>query len=209
MGTSPAYFRARSALFLELIAAHEAKGPLLPLLRNGVLPPDMDTGAAVRTLMAQRAFPGHPLGFAELCAFNTFFALYPEKVCGVEALTSSREFPLTIKGDRQDVERTIGLALDPRLLLPPPAPWRIHAFESDGGTFEVEYRAGAKQVLLTDNGEHCRTESYEEGQLLQERHFPDAQGANAYLLTYMGHTSPPLDTLEALALQLEPQLELL
>jgi hypothetical protein len=54
-------------------------------------------------------FSGHyddnPLTFTEQCSFNTWFKLHPEKVAGEEKLTTSLHFPVTIKGNRQDVEK--------------------------------------------------------------------------------------------------------
>jgi len=204
MHKTPAYYRARTALIAELIAAQGPRGKDLPLLRNGVLPPGVDEAQAVA--QRQGSFPAHALGFAELCAFNTFFALYPEKVCGQEVLTSSREFPLTVKGSRQQVETAMAPALDPRLLLPPPSPWRIYAVDDQQGAFEVEYRKGAHRACLFERQNAYRTEIYEEGLLLEGRHFTDITLANTSLTRYMGQSLRPLDPLEVFALELELQL---
>jgi hypothetical protein len=45
------------------------------------------------------------LSFTEICSFNTWFKLHPEKVAGEEKLTTSLHFPVTIKGNSQDVEK--------------------------------------------------------------------------------------------------------
>ena len=44
-----------------------------------------------------------PLSFTEITAFNTWFAMHPEKIAGKELLTTSREFPITIKGTKEDI----------------------------------------------------------------------------------------------------------
>lgn len=52
-----------------------------------------------------------PLSFTELCSFNTWFAIHPEKVAGAELVTTSINFPITIKGTKEDIENTIGNGL--------------------------------------------------------------------------------------------------
>ena len=46
-----------------------------------------------------------PLDLLESMTLDTWFYQHPDKVCGKEMLTTSREFPLTIKGTREDCER--------------------------------------------------------------------------------------------------------
>lgn len=48
-----------------------------------------------------------PLTFTEITSFNTWFAMHPEKVAGIEQITSSREFPIAIKGTKEDIINTI------------------------------------------------------------------------------------------------------
>lgn len=45
------------------------------------------------------------LSFSDLTHFSGWFSLRPDRVAGTEATTSSREFPVTIKGGMADVER--------------------------------------------------------------------------------------------------------
>jgi hypothetical protein len=51
--------------------------------------------------------PAGPLTFTEKTSYNAWFLLHPKKVCGEQKLTSSREFPVTIVGQRADIERAI------------------------------------------------------------------------------------------------------
>jgi hypothetical protein len=48
-----------------------------------------------------------PLTFLELCSWDTWFAMHPEKVCGETVVTTSRSFPLAVKASKDDVIRTI------------------------------------------------------------------------------------------------------
>jgi hypothetical protein len=109
-----AYLRARIALFQDTLATIDSRDSAVALLRNGVFPDSMYEARQVQTLLRQRPFPDHPLDFTELCTFNTWFTRHPEKVCGTEVITSSREFPITIKGNRQTIEQTIGQTLQIR-----------------------------------------------------------------------------------------------
>lgn len=101
----PAYYRARIAVMRSLIA--EGSSAEVPLLRNGVFPAALDQQSLIAQRLREETFPTHALSFTELCTFNTFFNIHPEKVCGTEVVTTSREFPLTIKGSRQIIEQTI------------------------------------------------------------------------------------------------------
>ena len=53
------------------------------------------------------------LDLVESMTLDTWFYQHPDKVCGKEVLTSSREFPLTIKGTRADCERVFQKYLGP------------------------------------------------------------------------------------------------
>lgn len=48
-----------------------------------------------------------PLTFTEICSFNTWFVMHPEKVAGEEKLTTSLHFPVTIKGNREDIDSVL------------------------------------------------------------------------------------------------------
>lgn len=206
MYKSPAYYRARIALIVEMSTAKHLPDKDIVLLRNGVFPSDLEEENAVNLVLQRGSFPEHALNFTEQCSFNTFFAQHPEKVAGQEVRTSSREFPITIKGSRQHVENAMTTAIDPRLILPPPSPWRIYTVDNQQGAFEVEYRKGAYRACLFEYQNAYRTEIYEGDLLLEGRHFADITLANASLTQYMGQSSQPLELLEVFALELEPQL---
>ena len=98
---SPTYLRARLDLIREkLTAATELEAALL---RNGVFYDQK----AIEQKAKSKQYPQTPLSFTELCTFNTWFVLHPEKVCGVEKTNSSKEFPVTIQGDKSKILATI------------------------------------------------------------------------------------------------------
>lgn len=113
----PTYYRARLDTFRHFIHNelpdhprfdNGLKNSPLELLKQGFVHPDIQHRFDSRVESFQRMgidLPNTPLTFTELCTFNTWFAMHPEKVAGTEKITSSREFPLTIKGTRDDVIR--------------------------------------------------------------------------------------------------------
>ncbi|MCX8486224.1 MAG: hypothetical protein ORN53_03435 [Crocinitomicaceae bacterium] len=98
---SPTYLRARMDLIREKLAG--ADDMQAALLRNGVY----YNQKAIEQKAKSKQYPQTPLSFTELCTFNTWFVLHPEKVCGIEKTTSSKEFPVTIQGDKSKIMATI------------------------------------------------------------------------------------------------------
>jgi hypothetical protein len=72
------------------------------LLLNGVIPAGYNLPGYIADEPKDEI---EPLAFLEAASLNTWFYMHPDKVCGKEIMTSSREFPLTIKGTREDCER--------------------------------------------------------------------------------------------------------
>jgi hypothetical protein len=108
---TPAYYRARIDVFRQLqtrLSKSAEDNMNLVLVRSGVFPPDQDEQESIKEYLRQNQYPDTPLSFTELCTYNTWFQMHPDKVCGTEKITSSREFPVTIRGDRQTIEDTIG-----------------------------------------------------------------------------------------------------
>ena len=98
---SPTYLRARRDLIREKLTT--ATDMQAALLRNGVY----YDNKSIEQKAKSKAYPTAPLSFTELCTFNTWFMLHPEKVCGQEVVTSSKEFPVTIQGDKSIILATI------------------------------------------------------------------------------------------------------
>ncbi len=98
---SPTYLRARMDLIRENLSV--TSDMQAALLRNGVYYDQK----AIEEKAKSKQYPQTSLSFTELCTFNTWFVLHPEKVCGQEVITSSKEFPVTIQGDKSKILTTI------------------------------------------------------------------------------------------------------
>jgi len=110
-----AYYRARMDAIGELIKAipvSDEKNNDRVLLRNGFIPerllPEFNKAVTGHLRVKNR----QPLSFTELCSFNTWFAMYPEKLAGIEYVTTSREFPIMVKGTKEDIIETVSRGLN-------------------------------------------------------------------------------------------------
>lgn len=84
----------------------------IALVRNGVFPDGFDQDEIVKLVEKKQSFSNEPLTTTELMTFNTYFDIHPNKICGQELIASSRDFPVTIAGNREDVERAIDQTLE-------------------------------------------------------------------------------------------------
>ena len=107
------YIRARLAVIEHLITTVEAdrsdKNNDRVVLRNGVFPDGFNEKELVNKKLKEKSFSDSELTFEELTKFNTWFNVYPEKVAGIEHITTSREFPISIKGTKEDIIRTVSV----------------------------------------------------------------------------------------------------
>jgi hypothetical protein len=104
----PSYYRARIQAFLHIIqssSGQNEKNSPDELLRYGFVHDDIkdEVDSFIKEEIQTETESNKPLSFTELTAFNTWFAMHPEKIAGKELLTSSREFPITIKGTKEDI----------------------------------------------------------------------------------------------------------
>jgi hypothetical protein len=117
MNGSPSYYRARIEVIQDIISSLDInrmeKGNDIILLRNGVFPVKLDEEKLIREKLFEKSLINEPLTFSELTRFNTWFSMCPEKVCGKEVVTTSIEFPITIKGTREDILDTIHIENTP------------------------------------------------------------------------------------------------
>jgi len=116
MTPSPAKCRSRIRALRAWIAACPPdkpgeKGSNRKLLLYGVVPDGYDLKAWMDDDVD--AEETGPLDLVESMTLDTWFYQHPDKVCGKEVLTSSREFPLTIKGTREDCERVFSKYFGP------------------------------------------------------------------------------------------------
>ena len=210
--SSPPYLRARIDMFRDVLSKLDASEMNAAILRNGVFPKDRDEKGLVEVYARQKDYSTDPLSFSELCTFNTWFTMYPEKVCGTEEITTSREFPITIKGDMEWIENTIGHGLgDFRLLLSLPGEWRIDNFEPTEDFF-VQYRDGDSMIQVFAHGIGYNLQVYRGEQMTELRDFSTIEQANGYALMLMQKEgSKPTNAaslleMEALALEIELQM---
>ncbi len=116
----PKYYRARIDKIDELISYYnhllkqstitddkEYFEKNLRVLRNGVFPEEENETELINNKLKQYNYSNSPLQFEEITKYNTWFNIYPNKVAGQEKITSSREFPITITGTKQDILNTI------------------------------------------------------------------------------------------------------
>ena len=210
--SSPPYLRARIDMYRDVLSKLDASEMNAAILRNGVFPKDRDEKGLVEVYARQKDYSTEPLSFSELCTFNTWFTMYPEKVCGTEEITTSREFPITIKGDMEWIENTIGHGLgDFRLLLSLPGEWRIDNFEPTEDFF-VQYRDGDAMIQVFAHGVGYNLQVYRGEQMTELRDFSTIEQANGYALMLMQKEgSKPTNAaslleMEALALEIELQM---
>lgn len=123
-GRTPSYYRARLDTFRyilnEELPGHPVydtgkKNSPLELLKQGFVHQDIKKRFESRIESFSKLgikVSDAPLSFTELCSFNTWFAIHPEKVAGTEMVTTSMNFPITIKGKKDDIERTITKGLE-------------------------------------------------------------------------------------------------
>lgn len=111
MMKSPSYYRTRIAAIESLIQSIEVdrdeKNNDRVILRNGVFPTGYDEETMVAEKLVKHSFSDELMTFDEMTRFNTWFAMHPEKVAGSEHITTSREFPISIKGTKEDIIKAI------------------------------------------------------------------------------------------------------
>lgn len=210
--TSPKYLRARIDMIRDVLSKVDAKDFNTSLLRNGVYPKDRDEEAIVGTYLAQREYSNEPLSFSELCTFNTWFARHPEKICGREEYTSSREFPITINGSMVEIISTLNYALgDLQLLLVLPGDWVIKIYDPEQEDFFVQYTCGAYMIQVFTHGVDYNFQIHDGDRLLENINYMSISDVNEHALKFMNahphlHQKNTLE-LEALALELELQIK--
>lgn len=206
-----AYFRARIDVYREQIAASTANDPDLVLLCNGVMREKYQEENLVIEKLANKDYPNTPLVLSELCQFNTWFSMHSEKVCGEEVITTSREFPLSIKGDRSWIENTIHHAIgEDRLILPVPFEWTLKYFDPSDEDFDVEYSNGQYVARIYQGGIDYNLRITEGDTVIENSNHRHIGPANFALMHFMkahrGISSSKTLELEALAQQLEQKL---
>ena len=115
---TPSYYRARinaiHKLIEELPTNRDEKNPDRTLIRNGFIPESQQKRFnEILDFEYKLSFAlNEPLTFTEITSFNTWFVLHPEKICGKEVVTTSREFPITIKGTKEEIIQTLNAGIN-------------------------------------------------------------------------------------------------
>ena len=117
MKQRPAYYRARLQVLASLSkTVSEAKDSMdQVLIRNGVFPESYNEEALIADWLSKHVVSDAPLTFSDLCRYNNWFNLHPEKIAGKELISTSIQFPLTIAGSKEDVIRTIRESISPKV----------------------------------------------------------------------------------------------
>ena len=106
MPHTPAYYRARLKAIADEITS-ETDDKRIKLLQNGYFP-DYQPSPTSHSSPENNS----PLTFLELCSWDTWFSMHPEKVSGKTVVTTSRSFPLAVKATKEDVIKTVTAGIE-------------------------------------------------------------------------------------------------
>jgi hypothetical protein len=110
---TPSWLRARTTairkLIEELPTDRDETNPDRTLIRNGLIPESQQKRFnELLDYEYKLTFAlNEPLTFTEITSFNTWFAMHPEKICGKEVVTTSVQFPISVKGTKENIINTI------------------------------------------------------------------------------------------------------
>lgn len=149
---TPSYYRLRLKAF-EQWQKKPVSEDDVAIIRNGVVPPGYDLEATISQLQKETTVSNEPLTFTELTRYNNWFAIHPEKVAGQEVITTSREFPITIKGGEKEIKEMFGF-LDGK-------PAKEEATDSDFNVMVYgKYKTGKYQAMDMANGQQASNLMY-------------------------------------------------
>lgn len=209
---SAKYIRARIHTFRDMLSKMDARDPKTPLMRNGVFPENFKESEYVDIYMREHSYTNEPLTFTELCTFNSWFTLHPEKVCGKQVITSSREFPLAIKGTKEQIIQTItdGIGQSP-LITKLAEGWKVSYYDPTDEDLFIEYIHQNQKIYLYKSGIDYNLQIHQGDILKENTNYINLQDANAHIISYMNQKENPIkDTeleMEALALEIELSLQ--
>lgn len=184
------------------------------LLRNGVIPENLKD--ELKELENTAEDSNEPLTFLEYTSYNTYFEIYPEKVLGKEVITTSREFPITIKGDAEIIEKKLYKQfLMGIIIIPLPIGWRVYSVNPS--PLRIEYASTQNDLLRIDDFEDKTFAlfHFKDGVLKASHRYDSLQLVNYHIITdhFRIQIKPQprisdleLIELEAIALEIELQL---
>lgn len=105
---SPQHYKARLLAIENLITNENSgnrseKNNNAVLLRNGVVPNDLKKEYDKQLSSVLKQVTADTLTFEDITRFNNWFEMHPEKVAGKEIITTSIQFPISIKGTKEDI----------------------------------------------------------------------------------------------------------
>ena len=100
---TPKYYRARIKAFTESNGSASIDENN-KFFRNGFVPKNAQSLIDKRIKHFISDVNNNPLSFAEITSYSTWFAMHPEKMAGVESESTSRAFPVKLKGNKKDIE---------------------------------------------------------------------------------------------------------
>lgn len=110
---TPSWFRARITVIRKLIeelpANRDETNSDRTLIRNGFIPESQQKRFdEILDYEYKLTFAlNEPLSFTEISSFNSWFVMHPEKICGKEVVTTSVQFPISVKGSKDKIISTI------------------------------------------------------------------------------------------------------
>ena len=127
MAKDAIYYKARLNAIEQIIIEEKSgdrteKNNHSVLLRNGIVPDALkdryDKAFKTHHQVWLKSGNKQQLSFSDLTRFNTWFELHPEKVAGKEVITTSREFPVSIKGSETTILTAITKTLQSKKVKP-------------------------------------------------------------------------------------------
>lgn len=103
--------KAFDYLINSLEVTREKQSPR-ELLKVGFVHPSLQKQVEELTNTYATKESNEPLSLTEICTYNTFFEKNPEKVCGKEKLTTSRDFPIRLEGSKETIIETIDNSIE-------------------------------------------------------------------------------------------------
>jgi len=101
---TPRYYRARIEA-LQTANSDIKVDENRKYFRNGFVPEDEREEFEKKIRFFEPNHNNEALTFAEITSYSTWFVMHPEKMAGKEVATSSRSFPVKLKGKKIDIEQ--------------------------------------------------------------------------------------------------------
>ncbi len=197
----PSYYRARIDALHQLRSS--ASDEAIVLIRNGIFPQPDQEEQLILDQLNQNQYTNQELSFFELCSANTWFNIHPELIAGTEIRTTSREFPIQIKGSFDQINQLFEIG-SIHWIPVPLIGWKVTPLEADLLRFDSE--TTSIYAERTDTGS-IELSTFENDQQTILRTSSD-ETIEEDLQDLLASTPSELSELELEALALEIELQL-